>query len=123
MQFELPDGANHKDVEQAVILKLLDEHDGNVSAVARQYGRSRGYLHRRINQMGLKRKLVADVPPAPPPPPPWAAPTPKPPAARLAHKNRDLLTPEVRAELDKMKAAKPKRAGKHGGETRQEKHP
>jgi transposase-like protein len=113
MKIEVPDGADHFEVEKAFILKLLEEHGHNVSKVSRISKRSRSAIHRWIHQWGLERKLVPKAAPVPPEPP---APAPAPTAARLApetppvaNATRDLLTPEVRAKLDAMKAAKPKR--------------
>jgi transposase-like protein len=116
MKIEVPDGANHKELDKAYLLKLLDENQGNVSAVARISGWNRRTIARWIKSWGLVKKLVpADAPAQPAPP----APTPT--AARLAPDvkphpgTRQLLTPEVRAKLEAMKAAKQKRAGKNAG--------
>jgi transposase-like protein len=114
MQIEVPDGANHKELDKAYLLKLLDENKGNVSAVARISGWNRKTIARWIKEWGLEKRLVPkDAPARPEPPAPATTPT----AARLAPETppgpagRDLLTPEVRAKMEAIKAAKQKRPG------------
>ena len=122
MQFELPDGANHKEVEKAYILKLLQENGHNVSKVARISGRERSTLHRWINEWGLQRKLVPKETPAQPESPAPASAPPPTPTARLAPDalpnpavRGDHLTPEIRAKLEDLQAAQRKRPGKSDG--------